>query len=160
VVKGWFSAFVDHLESMIISLKTKKLSSTAIADHITQVQNFPICSETIRLKCKELLDNIQPPKPQKKCSGVVVHDEQFVTIKGVELKRISTVDANNPNVYYDELHANRTEETMIEVCKKLHRKIEELYAVVVDGHPASKKRLGMEKGRVLCRWSISLVFSV
>ena len=70
----------------------------------------------------ELTNQIELPTPQQKSSGVVVHDEQFVKIKGIDLKRISTVDANNPNVYYDELHTNRTEDTMIEVCQEIKNK--------------------------------------
>src|SRR3989338_4181331 len=138
VLKTWFSSFNEYIESIIISLKTKKLSSEDIADHLENTLKYTVSSESIRLKIKEFMLSINKPTPQEVSSGVIVHDEQFITIKGVEYKRISSVDANNKNVYYDELHTDRTEETITTICEKLRKDLQEFYAVVIDGHTASK----------------------
>ena len=138
MLQSWFSSFCEYIDSIIISLKTKKLSAKDIADHIEKTFQFSISDDFVRDKIKELMRNIEKPAPQEIPSGVLVHDEQFVTIKGRELKRISAVDANNANVYYDDLHQDRTEETMTGVCQKIKEKFDEFYAVVIDGHTASR----------------------
>lgn len=137
VFKKWFSSFSEHIESIILSLKTKKLSPRDIADHIEKTLQFPLSEDFVREKIKEIMKNVKKPSPQEISSRVIAHDEQFVTIKGIELKRISVIDANNSNVYYDDLHNDRTEETITEICKKIKEEINDLYAVVIDGHIAS-----------------------
>ncbi|MCR4313239.1 MAG: hypothetical protein NUV58_03260 [Candidatus Roizmanbacteria bacterium] len=137
-LKQWFARLMDFIESTVLSLRAKKVSSSDIAQHLKETHGISFSDEYIRLKIKELTNQIELPTPQQKSSGVVVHDEQFVKIKGIDLKRISTVDANNPNVYYDELHTNRTEDTMIEVCQEIKNNLKEVYAAVMDGHIASK----------------------
>jgi len=129
----WFSKLSEFIESIVLSLGTKKLSSPAIAQHIKESLKIQVSSEYIRKLLNKLMDNVKEPSLQHEPSGVVVHDEQFVKIKGVDLKRISNVDANNPNVYYDKLHADRKEETMTEVCKEIKKTQKKIYAVVVDG---------------------------
>lgn len=138
VLKQWFSQFMDFVESVILSLGTKKMSPAKIAQHIKETKGISFSDEYIRLKLKELTDSIHLPLPQEKASGVVVHDEQFIKIKGVDLKRISAVDANNSNAYYDKLHPDRTEETMINICYELKNILEKIRAVVIDGCAASK----------------------
>ncbi len=137
VFKGWFSSFSEYIESTILSLKIKKLSPKDIADHIEKTLQFAISEDFVRDKIKDIMKNIKKPFPQDIPSKVIAHDEQFVTIKGIELKRISVIDANNPNVYYDDLHNDRTEETITEVCKKIKEEINDLYAAVIDGHIAA-----------------------
>jgi len=134
----WFSNLLDLIKSNILSLGTKKLSSAKIAQHLKDTLGLSFSDEYVRLKLNELMGEVTTPLPQEKPSGVVVHDEQFVKIKGVDLKRISTVDANNPNVYYDKLHPDRTEETMTSICLELEKNLKNIYAAVMDGHYASK----------------------
>lgn len=138
VLKQWFSRLMDFIESVVLSLREKKMSSADIAQHIKETQGVSFSDEYIRLKIQELTNKIKRPTPQQESSGVVVHDEQFVKIKGIGLKRISTVDANNPNVYYDELHIDRTEETMTPICYELKKTLNEIRVAVMDGHTASK----------------------
>lgn len=138
IFESWFSKLLDFIESEILSLGTKKVSSQKIAQHICETKGISFSDEFIRLKLKELMSKTELPSPKEKISGVVIHDEQFLKIKGIELKRITTIDANNPNVYYDQLHSNRNEETIIEVCRELKKKNQEIRAVVIDGHTASK----------------------
>jgi len=139
VLKEWFSKLSELIDSIILSLGTKKVSPSKIAQHIEETKGISFSEEYIRLKLKELTNLIHIPVPQEKPSSVVVHDEQFVKIKGIELKRISTVDANNSNVYYDMLHPDRTEETMKSICHELKKLVKEIRAAVMDGHAASKK---------------------
>ena len=138
VFDHWFSKFLEWVDSIILSLGTKKVSTGSIAQHLREICQMPVCDEYVRLQLKKLLKIIKRPIPQKEPSGVVVHDEQFLKIKGVELKRISTVDANNSNVYYDELHPDRTEETMLIVCEELKKSLDNIRAAVMDGLVASK----------------------
>lgn len=138
VSSEWFSHLFDVIDTEILSLGTKKMSPAKIAQHIKETKGISFSDEYIRLKFKELTDLIHLPLPQEKASGVVVHDEQFIKIKGVDLKRISIVDANNYNVYYDHLHPDRTEETMILSCKELKKILLEIRAAVMDGCVASK----------------------
>ncbi len=138
IFESWFSKLFDFIDSEILSLGTKKVSSQKIAQHICETKGLSFSDEFIRLKLKELMSKTELPSPKEKISGVVVHDEQFLKIKGIELKRITTIDANNTNVYYDKLHPNRNEETIIEVCRELKKKIQEIRSVVIDGHTASK----------------------
>ena len=138
VLKQWFSRLMNFIESIILSLRAKKLSPANIAKHISETQNILFSEEYIRLRIQELTNSIKTPLLQEEASGVLVHDEQFIKIKGIDLKRISTVDANNSNVYYDKLHSDRTEETMIEACQELKREIKKIRAVVIDGCAASK----------------------
>ncbi len=49
------------------------------------------------------------------------------------------MDANNPNVYYDKLEADRTEETMTKTCEELKKAFGKLHAAVLDGNQASIK---------------------
>lgn len=135
----WFSELKDLLEGIMLSLKTKKLSTGEIAQHIKETYGFEISDETIRNKLNEILKQTNKPEPLEKPSEVVVHDEQFVKIKGVKLKRISAVDANNSNVYYDQLHEDRTTETTVSVCNELKNIIGKIRAVVLDGLTASHK---------------------
>jgi len=154
VLKTWFSSFNEYIESIIISLKTKKLSSEDIADHLENTLKYTVSSESIRLKIKEFMLSINKPTPQEVSSGVIVHDEQFITIKGVEYKRISSVDANNKNVYYDELHTDRTEETITTICEKLRKDLQEFYAVVIDGHTASKNAFSKTFNNILIQFCL------
>lgn len=135
----WFSKLSDLLESIMLSLKTKKLSSEEIALHIKETYNLSISDEYIRVRLNKIMDQTNKPIPVEKSSGVIVHDEQFVKIKGIDLKRISAVDANNSNVYHDALHKDRTAETTISVCRELKEFVNKLRAVVMDGLTASQK---------------------
>ena len=138
VFEHWFSTFAEWIDSIILSLGTKKTSPGDIAQHLREICQMSVSDEYVRLQLKKLLNKIKRPIPQQKPSGVVVHDEQFLKIKGVELKRISTVDANNPNVYYDELHPDRSEETILVVCEELKKLLDNIRAAVMDGNIASK----------------------
>jgi len=138
VLKQWFSQFMGFVESIILSLRAKKVSPTNIARHLRETHGISFSDEYIRQKIQELTNQIESPTSQEEPSNVVVHDEQFVKIKGIDFKRISAVDANNPNVYYDKLHTDRTEETMIKICRDLKKKLKKIRAVVIDGCTASK----------------------
>ena len=144
VLNQWFLRLNDFLESTMLSLKTKKLSEEKIAQHIEDTYNLTISDEYIRDKLKRIMEQTNKPIPAKEPSGVIVHDEQFVKIKGVNLKRISAVDANNPNVYYDQLHIDRTTRTTIPICRELKKFVVKLRAVVMDGLIASKKAYAEE----------------
>ena len=133
VFDKWFSKLSEFIESIVLSLGTKKLSASAIAQHIRECLKIQVSCEYVRKLLNKLMSNINKPLLQHEPSGVVVHDEQFVKIKGVDLKRISNVDANNPNVYYDKLHADRKEETITDVCEEIKKTLKNIYAVVVDG---------------------------
>lgn len=137
VLDSWFSKSTAWLESIILSLGTKKLSSAKITQHLKETYGLYFSSEYIRTTLKELMSAIKKPAPMEKPSGVVVHDEQFVTVKGVDLKRISTVDANNKNTYYDQLHPDRTEDTTTSICQELKDVLGKLHAVVLDGNKAA-----------------------
>lgn len=138
VFESWFSQFEEYVETIILSLKKKKLSPKKIAEHIYETMNHSFSEDYISDKIKKIIDSMQKPIPRETHSGVIVHDEQFVTIKGKEMMRITVVDANNSNVYYDGLQGDRTEETIAHVCKKIKEDIKELLAVVLDGHVASR----------------------
>lgn len=138
IFNGWFEKLAELIESVILCLGTKKLSCSDIKDHLKNTFGISVSCEYIRTSLKKLMDTIKEPSIQFEPSGVVIHDEQFVKIKGVDLKRISTVDANNANVYYDKLHQNRNEETTIEVCTEIKKAVEKIYSVVVDGCIASQ----------------------
>lgn len=132
--------FLDWFDSEIISLGTKGLSSQDIAKHFEETNIITFSAEYIRRRLKAFAIEINCPEPLEKPSGVIIHDEQFLKIKGVDFKRISDIDANNPNVYYDKLHPDRGEETMIKICEELKGSIgNKLRAAVMDGHAASKK---------------------
>lgn len=139
VLNTWFSKLSDLLECIMVSLKTKKLSPKTIAEHIEDTYKLSISDEYIRVRLNEIMELTDKPMPVEKASGVIVHDEQFVKIKGMGLKRISAVDANNPNVYYDQLHEDRTTETTVFVCRNIKKFVDNLRAVVIDGLTASKK---------------------
>ncbi len=138
VLNEWFSCLFNVIDTEILSLGTKKMSPAKISQHLREIKGLPFSDEYVRLKLKKLTDLIHSPLPQEKSSDVIVHDEQFIKIKGVDLKRISAVDANNSNVYYDHLHSDRTEETMISICKELKKMLPEIRAAVMDGCAASK----------------------
>lgn len=138
VFESWFSQFEKYIETIILSLKTKKLSPKDISKHIQETMNHSFSEDYIRDKIKIIVDEMEKPAPQEMPSGVIVHDEQFVTIKGEQMMRIAAVDANNKNVYYDNLESDRKEETIVQVCKKIKEEIKELLAVVLDGHVAAR----------------------
>lgn len=138
VFESWFSQFEEYIEAIILSLKKKKLSPKKIAEHIYETMNHSFSEDYISDKIKRFIDEIEKPAPREMPSGVIVHDEQFVTIKGEQMMRIAAVDANNSNVYYDNLQSDRKEETIIKVCEKIKEDIKELLAVVLDGHTASR----------------------
>jgi hypothetical protein len=154
VLNQWFLKLNDILESIMLSLKTKKLSAEDIAQHIEETYGLKISNESIRSKLKRIMDQIKKPIPIKEPSGVIVHDEQFVKIKGIELKRISAVDANNSNVYYDQLHNDRTTETIIPICRELKKFVDKLRAVVIDGLTASKKAYSEEFIDILVQYCL------
>lgn len=137
VLDVWFSKFEDYVETIILSLKAKKLSPQKIASHLRETLKYNVSDDYISDKIKKLIDNMKLPAPREIPSGIIVHDEQFVTIKGSKMMRISTIDANNLNVYYDKLHDDRTEETIIQICQKLKEEYGKFRAAVMDGHAAS-----------------------
>lgn len=138
IFESWFSQFEQYVETIILSLKTKKLSPKEISEHIQETINHSFSEDYIRDKIKKIIDDMEKPAPQEMPSGVIVHDEQFVTIKGKQMMRIAAIDANNSNVYYDNLQSDRKEETIVHVCEKIKDDIKELLAVVLDGHVASR----------------------
>ena len=95
VFNKWWSKLLGLVLSTILSLGAKKVSPGNIATHIRETHGISLSEEYVRLKLEELTNNIECPNPQEEPSGVVVHDEQFIKIKGVDFKRISAVDANN-----------------------------------------------------------------
>lgn len=138
IFEKWFEKLAEFIQSAILSLGTKKMSCPEITKHLNDTLGISVSSEYVRTALIKLISKIKHPLKQFKPSGVIIHDEQFVKIKGVDLKRISSIDANNPNVYYDKLHPNRNEETTIRVCSEIRKIIDKLYAVVVDGCIASQ----------------------
>ena len=133
IVHQWFATFKTVVDNISVSLRVQGLSSGSISTHIRDLYNITVSTEYVRKRLKILLDDLPLPEPQEKPSGVFVHDEQFVKIKGVDLKRISTIDANNKNIYYDKLHSDRGEETQTEVANKVKQKVSHCYAAVMDG---------------------------
>jgi uncharacterized protein YbaR (Trm112 family) len=154
ILHQWFSKISELFENIMLSLKTKKLSPEEISRHIEETYNLSISDEYIRLKLKEIMGQIDKPMPWQEPSGVIVHDEQFVKIKGIDLKRISTVDANNSNVYYDNLHDDRTTETTVSVCQEIKKFVDKIRAVVIDGLTASKKAYTEEFVDILVQYCL------
>lgn len=135
-------AFWEWFDNEIISLGTKGLSPGAIAQHLKEMGIVSFSDEYIRLKLKEFTKKTQQPSPMGKPSGVIIHDEQFLKIKGREFKRITTLDAHNQNVYHDKLYNDRTEETMKNVFQELKKTLNGIIrAAVIDGLVASKNAL-------------------
>ncbi len=154
VPNQWFLKLNDFLESIMLSLKTKNLSAGEIARHIEETCNLTISGESIRSKLNDIMKQTNKPIPLEEPSGVIVHDEQFMKIKGVDLKRISAVDANNSNVYYDHLHNDRTTETTIPICREVKKFVNKPRAVVIDGLTASKKAYAEEFIDILIQYCI------
>jgi len=138
LLKGWLKSFKSLVDSITVSLGTKRVSAPKISEHIKDVYHIPISSEYIRQRLNNLIGEMNVPEPQHESSGVVVHDEQFLKIKGIDFKRISTLDANNPNIYHDRLYSNRDQETQTEVVLDVKSKVKNLYAAVLDGLSASR----------------------
>ena len=134
----WTEGVGDWFDRVVLSLRIAKLSPSIITQHLEEVYGAIYSSEYIRLKVKALTSDIDCPTHSDKPSGVIVHDEQFLKIKGVDLKRISAVDANNQNVYYDKLHVDRCESTQVEVCQEVKKETSYIYAGVMDGLIAAK----------------------
>lgn len=139
MIAQWFLQLSDLLEGVMLSLKTKGLSAEETARHIREVYDLPISDEYVRVNVNDLMLKTNRPLPLQEPSGVVVHDEQFVKMKGVALKRISTVDANNANVYYDELHSDRTADTTMTICNRIKNIVKNIRAVVMDGLTSSQQ---------------------
>ena len=135
----WFKAIKDLIVADIISLGTKKNSERNIQLHIKELFQIEVSIEYIRKILNKYCETITKPANRFTCSNVLCFDEQFVKIKGTEFIRISAIDSNNPNVYYDKLHENRNYETMLKVCYEIKKQIKKLVAVVVDGCATSKK---------------------
>lgn len=154
VIGQWFLQLSDLLDGVMLSLKTKGLSAEETARHIREVYDLPISDEYIRVTLKDIMARTNRPLPSQESSGVVVHDEQFVKIKGIDLKRISTVDANNANVYYDELHTDRTAETTTTVCNKIKVIVKNIRAVVMDGLTSSQQAYAESFAGVLIQYCL------
>ncbi len=154
VFESWFSQFEQYVETIILSLKTKKLSSKDIAEHIQETINHSFSEDYIHDKIKKIIDDKEKPAPQEMPSGVIVHDEQFVTIKGKQMMRIAAIDANNSNVYYDNLQSDRKEETIVHVCEKIKENINGLLAVVLDGHVAARNAYGKTFREILIQFCL------
>jgi len=133
----WEKCLGKHLDNTIIDLKLRKLSSPDIAKHIENVNGIKISDEFVRLKSKKLLDAISVSR-QHNFSGVLIGDEEFVKSKGIDLKRISIVDANNPNVYSDRLHLDRSHENILDACLEAKKYLGNVKAVVLDGFTTAK----------------------
>jgi len=132
ITEQLLAPFTDLYESIMVSLRSRKCSAATIAGFLKDLF-VPYSDEHIRKKVDELLAEHETPPPQHPPTGVIVHDEQFAKIKGAELMRISVLDAGNPNVYYDELEADRQAETISGVCKQIKGKVDNLFAIVIDG---------------------------
>lgn len=141
VFNKWFSKLQEWIDSMIISLGTKKVSPSKIEQFLKETSPISFCDEYIRKKLKELLGYLEYPNPKKNPSDVIVVDEQFLKIKGDEFNRISILDANNCNVYYDKLHNNRKEKTYNEIIQQLKDMLSKIRAAVTDGYPGSRAAL-------------------
>ncbi|MFA4853465.1 MAG: transposase [Bacteroidales bacterium] len=142
IIRLFNGAFWEWFDNEIISLGTKGLSPGAIAQHLKEMSIISFSDEYIRLRLQDFAKKTQQPKPLEKPSGVIIHDEQFLKIKGNELKRISTLDAHNPNVYHDKLYSNRTKDTMEKIFQELKKTFgDTIRAAVIDGLAASKNAL-------------------
>lgn len=142
IIQLFNGAFWEWFNNEIISLGTKGLSPEAIAQHLKEMNIVSFSAEYIRLKIQEFTRKTQYPQPIEKPSGVIIHDEQFLKIKGKELKRITTLDAHNPNVYHDKLYNDRTKETMKEIFQEVKETLKgNIRAAVIDGLAASKNAL-------------------
>jgi hypothetical protein len=133
ILDNWLSKYDDWILANALSLRSKGLSISKITEHIFEMSILKVSSEYIRLKVQSAVNSIEKPQPKSESSGVIIHDEQFVKIKGVEMKRITQLDANNPNVYADILCINRLKETIEPICEKTKKMAKNIYAVVMDG---------------------------
>lgn len=139
VLDIWMSIYDELILYECLSLKAKGMSISNITKHIADMSIIEVSSEYIRQKVQKAVCELEKPQPKFKPSGVIVHDEQYVKIKGVEMKRISQIDANNSNVYYDNLHTDRLQETIEEICKKLKGQIGNVRSAVMDGYTGAQK---------------------
>lgn len=139
IFKNWISKLDDFILANALSLKAKGLSNSKITQHIVDMSIMNISSEYIRKKVNIALESIEKPCIQHKPSKVVVHDEQYLKIKGIEMKRITQIDANNPNIYYDKLHSDRLEETIKQACIELKNMVGQVRAAVMDGYTGAMK---------------------
>ena len=149
IVSGWLDELEEFLCLIIRSLGTKRLSSPMIGQHIREAFKIQISDEYVRLKLKEFTDSLNVPVLQFKPSKVMIHDEQFLKIKGKDIKRITGLDANNTNVYYDELYPDMTEKTLRLVARNIKTTMPDLFSVVIDGNSTSKKAFREEFGNNL-----------
>jgi len=127
----------NFLKSILLSLKAKGLSSSQIASHLEEIYSISLSEESIRKEWISTLKDIEVPEYREKPSGILIQDEQFIKIKGKDVKRITIIDALNKNVYHDDLYDNRNEKTILAICEQL-KKFQKPKAVVLDGHRASK----------------------
>lgn len=139
IFQDWISKFDDFILGTALSLRSKGMSNPKITDHISEMSIINVSSEYIRKKVSEAIDFIDKPNPQYVPSEVIIHDEQFLRIKGIEMKRITQLDANNPNVYYDKPHSDRSQKTIEQVCIKLKNMVGQVRAVVMDGYTGAQK---------------------
>jgi len=139
IFQDWISKFDDFIISTALSLRSKGMSNSKITQHISETSFINVSSEYIRKKVNASIDCLNKPIPQCAPSGVIIHDEQFVKIKGVDMKRITQLDANNPNVYYDNLHSDRLQETIEQACVKLKKRIRQARAAVMDGYTGAQQ---------------------
>ena len=139
IFQDWISKFDDFVLGTALSLKAKGMSNPQITKHIFEMSIINVSCEYIRKKVNAAIDCIDKPNPQFKPSGVVVHDEQFLKIKGIDMKRITQLDANNPNIYYDKPHSDRSQETIEQACMRLKNMIGHVRAAVMDGYTGAQK---------------------
>lgn len=139
IFQDWISKFDEYILGTALSLRSKGMSNPKITEHISEMSIISVSSEYIRKKVNAAIDCIDKPNIQHKPSKVIIHDEQFVKIKGVDMKRITHLDANNPNIYYDDLHSDRLQETIELACEKLKQKAGQMRAAVMDGYTGAIK---------------------
>ena len=137
IFEVWKNTLAEQITNDILDLKLRKLSSQEIARHIENTMGIKISHEFVRLKSKEMIDEI-PIISKHKFSGVLVSDEEFVKSKGIELKRISIIDANNPNVYHDKLYPDRSFDNLTHACSSAKEILGDVKAVVSDGFHTAK----------------------
>ena len=70
------------------------------------------------------------------------------------MKRITQIDANNPNVYYDKLQINRLQETIEWGCEELKSQIGQIRAVVMDGYTGAQKAFISTFGGILIQFCL------
>ena len=111
LIDGFISSIMEFIKSLLAGCAKLKMSYDAASQLVKEKVGISYCGEYVRQMYDEAIAQVKEERMEE-ASGVYHYDEQFLSVNGVEVCRLTIKDAVNDKIVADVQTADAKEETI------------------------------------------------